>query len=212
MTAKRVYYLMIAIVVLLVGGIIGGAYGIQVLLKGESAELASLKAKVGALNQETISLKKAKKDITTYTELYNISKVVVPENKNQAQAVRQIVKLADENGIVLDSITFPASTLGSTPLGTKPGVTSPTGPSATTGTASLSQLVPVPTIPGVYDLQLTVASSPSRLATYSQLINFLSALEQNRQTALVSSINIQPDSNNHRLFSFNLTLDIYIKP
>ena len=210
MNAKRVSYVMYAILFLLVVGIFGCAYGIRTLLASESNKLVTLKAKVGALNQQQVSLMHAKKDISTYTELYKIAKVVVPENKNQTQAVRQIVKLADDNNIVLDSINFPTSTLGSTTSGAKPSAAP--GGSASTGNPSLSQLTAVPTIPGVYDLQLTVASSPNKLATFPELINFLSALEHNRQTALVSSINIQPDSQNHTLFSFNLILDIYIKP
>jgi hypothetical protein len=218
MNPKRSFYLMCVIVVILLLGIIGGAYGAQVLLKKESDKLVGLKAKVNALSRQETSLKQAKKDIVANTELYNIAKVVVPENKNQAQAVRQVVNLANDNKIVLDSITFPASNLGNGVAGAKPaagaaGTTNGGAASATGGTnPSLSQLVPVLTIPGVYDLQLTVTSSTSSLASYSQLINFLSALEHNRQTALVSSMSIQPDVINHNLFSFSLVLDIYVKP
>lgn len=216
MNAKRSFFLMCGIVVLLLLGTIGGAYGAQVLLKKESDKLVGLKVKVSALSQQETALKQAKKDIAASTELYNIAKVVVPENKNQAQAVRQIVKLAGDNKIVLDSINFPASTLGSASTAkpsTGTAATGAVGAPATSGAnPSLSQLTPVLTIPGVYDLQLTVTSSTSSLASYTQLINFLSALEHNRQTALVSSISIQPDSTNHSLFSFSLVLDIYIKP
>jgi hypothetical protein len=180
---------MCGIVVVFIVSILGGAYGIQTLLKSESNKLVNLKAKADALTQQQLSLKKAKKDIATYTDLYNIAKIVVPENKDQVQAVRQIVKLADENKIVLDSINFPASTLGATTG--KAAATTPSGTSATSGSKpSLSQLTAVPKIPGVYTLQLTVTSDPNQLATYSELISFLSALENNRQTALVSNINI----------------------
>lgn len=212
MSTKRAYYIMCGIVVILLVGIIGGAYGIQTLLKSESTKLVNLKAKADALTQQQVSLKKAKKDIATYTDLYTIAKIVVPENKDQVQAVRQIVKLADENKIVLDSINFPASTLGAT-TATKPAGAASANTSATSGSKpSLSQLTQVPKIPGVYTLQLTVTSDPNKLATYAELISFLSALENNRQTALVSTINIAPDDKNHNLFSFNLTLDTFIKP
>jgi hypothetical protein len=213
MNAKRSYYVMCGIVVLLLIGVLGGAYESQVLLKKESDKLVGLKAKVDALGRQEVALKQAKKDIAASTDLYNIAKVVVPENKNQAQAVRQIVKLAGDNKIALNSITFPASTLGTGAVA-KPGAAAPSGGASATGGASaqLSQLTPVQKIPGVYDLQLTVTSASGAAATYSQLISFLSALEHNRQTALVSSINIQPDATNHNYFSFSLVLDIYIKP
>ncbi len=211
MSAKRTFYLMCGALVILIFAIFGSAYGTQSLLQKQSSQLTGLKARVDALNQQQISLKKAKKDIAKYTDLYNISKVIVPENKDQVQAVRQIVKLADDNHIVLDAINFPASTLGTSTAAVAPADAK--GTSATSGAKpSLSQLTAVPKIPGVYVLQLTVTSSPNKLATYTELISFLSALENNRQTALVSNINIQPNQQNHNLFSFNLTLDTYIKP
>ena len=211
MTAKQTFYLMCAFVILLGAGLVGGAYGTQVLLKKESNKMVGLKTQVDLLTSEQTSLKIAQKQITDDTDLYNISKVIVPQNKDQAQAVRQIVNLANTNNVVLDSINFPASNLGTGVIGSNTATPS-AGTSATTGRPALSQLTAVPKVPGVYSLQLTVNSSPQQPATFDELIGFLSALEQNRQTALVSSIDIQPNSANHRLFSFSLVLNIYIKP
>lgn len=213
MSPKRSYYAMCAIVTLLLVAIAGGAYQGHAMLKAESTKLVGLKAKVDALSRQQVALQKAKKDVAASKDLYKIAKVIVPENKDQAQAVRQIVKLADDNKVVIDSINFPASSLGSGVAAGKVPSAASTGPSATTGAnPTLSQLTPVLKIPGVYSLQLTVSSSTSTLATYSQLISFLSALENNRQTALVSSISITPDATLHNKFSFSLVLDIYIKP
>lgn len=212
MNAKQTFFVLNALLVLLVVAIIGGAYGIQGLLSSHSKELVNYKAKALALDVEQTQLVQAKKDIQKYSELYKIAKTVVPESKNQAEAVRQIVKLAEANKIGLQSISFPTSSLGnSTASPTAPA--SAAGPSATGGaSASLSQLTPVKNIPGVYDLKLIVTSSQDGAVTYSQLIKFLDSLEKNRLTALVSSISIQPDADNRNNFSFNLTLDIYIKP
>lgn len=213
MNAKRSYYIMCAIVAVLAVAIGGTTYVGHSMLKQESVKLVQLKAKVDATNRQQIALQKAKKDIAASRELYNIAKVIVPENKDQAQAVRQIIKLAGENNVVIDSFDFPASNLGAGPAGVRPVTGAATGGSAAGGAkATLSQLTPVPKIPGVYNLQLTVTSSTSTLATYSQLINFLSALENNRQTASVSSISITPDATKINQFSFSLVLDIYIKP
>lgn len=228
MSSKRAYLLMIGLLVLSVLGVLGGVYGVNSILSSQSGKLADTKAHLAALNQEQLELTQAKKDIATYRDLYNISQVVVPQSKNQAQAVRQIADLAAKNSINLQSITFPESSLGSTSSNTSTTGTatvkpSTAGASATSGAnPSLSQLKPVPQIPGVYDLELVVASSTdsNHLATYPELINFLSALEQNRLTALVSKIAIAPDSTASvtksttapSLFSFVLTLDIYINP
>ncbi|MDB5175592.1 MAG: hypothetical protein JWM81_450 [Candidatus Saccharibacteria bacterium] len=218
MNPKKVYLLMIAAILALVIAIGGGAYGVRNLLQAKSTELVQLKAKLVSYNDQQVALQRAKKDITQYTELYNISKVVVPENKNQAETVRQIVKLAGDNSVTLGSITFPSSTLGTLPgaagAAAAAGTTSLTqkAPKSSTGAASLSQLTPVVGSPGVYVLQITVTGSTQQPATYPQLISFLSALERNRLTAEVTNINILPSASSTSKFSFTLSLNSYIKP
>lgn len=212
--SKHVYLLMIALIFLLTVGLFGSAYGIQGLLQTKSTELVGLKAKLLAVNEQQGGLVQAKKDIITYNDLYKIAKVVVPENKNQAEAVRQIVKLAANNSVRLGSISFPSSSLGNGSQAAATGTTPApalTSPSSAAG-AALSQLTPVLAAPGVYVLQINVNSDSNYPASYSQLINFLAALEQNRLTAQVTSLNITPDPNNPNRFSFILTLNSYIKP
>ncbi len=212
--SKHIYLLMIALIFLLTVGLFGSAYGIQGLLQTKSTELVGLKAKLLAVNEQQGGLVQAKKDIITYNDLYKIAKVVVPENKNQAEAVRQIVKLAANNSVRLGSISFPSSSLGNGGQATGTATTPApalTSPSSAAG-AALSQLTPVLTAPGVYVLQINVSSDSNYPASYSQLISFLSALEQNRLTAQVTSLNITPDPNNPNRFSFILTLNSYIKP
>jgi len=221
MNSKRLYYVLVGLIILLFVGLGGGAYEINSMLQGRSTKLVDLRAKQQADLQEETELVAAKRDIKNYTDLYKIAQVVVPQNKDQTQAVRQIVALADKNGVQLASIDFPPSTLGGSASN---GTTATTHPavSAESGAVSLSQLKPVTGIPGVYDLDLTVTSDSNHPCTYSQLINFLSDLEQNRLTALVSSIDITPGGgssssssstkSNPNLLSFALTLDIYIKP
>lgn len=215
MNSKRTYYLMLGLIALLTLSIFGGAYGTRQVLTTKSLELVNLKAQVEGYNRQQLGLIKAKKDIVTYDELFKIAKVIVPENKNQAETVRQIVKLAADNTIKLGSISFPSSSLGAGPT----GVTGPTGktslsaaPKVAIGKADLSQLTPVVGSPGVYVLPINVASDSSQPASYPQLIKFLSALENNRLTAEVTTVNIVPDSTAPNRFSFTLSLNSYIKP
>ena len=217
MTPKRMYFTMLAAIFILSAAILGGAYGVQLLLQSKSDQLVSLKAKLAAFNAQQVSLVQAKKDITEYTELYNIAKAIVPENKNQAETVRQIVKLAQESSVSLGSITFPSSTLGSGAVGgSRPstGTTSltPTTPKVDTNKAALSQLTPVAGSPGVYVMQINVASDTTNPATYDEIITFLSALERNRLTAEVTTVNIIPSANTSSGFSFTLSVNTYIKP
>jgi hypothetical protein len=191
-----------------------GTYGINKLLSGKAARLRSLQTQSVALEQQQISLRQAKKDIAKYAELDKIAHSVVPEDKNQAVAVREIVNIAAANNVKLASVTFPASTLGGNAPAASPGSSSaaPSTGTMNSKTAKLSQLVPVKNIPGVYLLQITVISDPNQPVLYSKFIRFLDALEHNRRTAQVSSITLQPDIKDRGLLSFSLILNEYIKP
>lgn len=209
MTSKRWHLVLLGIILMLFAGLIAGAYGINSLASSESKKLASLKAKDQALSQQKTGLVAAKKGIEKYSELEKIAHAVVPEDKNQAETVRQLTNIAAVHSVTLASITFPASTLGGT--GTAPAAGAAATPVPTANTKT-SQLTPVPAIPGVYQLPITITSDTKRTVPYSKFISFLSALENNRRTAQVTNISIQPDNVNRSNVSFIITLNEYIKP
>lgn len=210
MSSKRVHLILTGLLTLLFVALIGGAYEINALLGKESTKLTELKAQDQAQQQEQVGLIKAKADIQKYSDLEKITRTIVPEDKSQAEAVRQIVRIAADNDITLASINFPASTLGD---GIKPGATATPSPAAGGGGKnSLSQLQPVKNISGVYQLTIIVNGDPNAPVEYSKFINFLKDLEGNRRTAQVSNITLQPDTKNRNLLSFSLTLNNYIKP
>jgi hypothetical protein len=211
MTSKRLYLILLSIIGLLLLALIGGAYNINKLLGSQATKLTDAKAQSTALQQKQQSLIKAEQDIKSYTSLQEITKAVVPEDKNTAEAALEIVNIAAVNGVSLASITFPASSLGS-------AVTTPTAGAATTPkpvastSPALSQLTPVPNIPGVFQLAITVTSDPSKPVQYNQFIAFLRALEHNRRTAQVSNINLTPDTKDRNALTFTLGISEYIKP
>jgi len=211
MSAKRLHFILIGLIGLLFIGFVASAFGINSLLSKRANSLTALKAKNLALEQQKLGLIKAKADIEKYAELETITKSIVPEDKSQADAVREIVKIAGENEISLSSITFPASTLGAGPVSAS-GVASPSPSAASANKKSLSQLQAVKDIPGIYQLQIVVTSDTNKPVPYSKFISFLKALENNRRTALVSNISIQPDPLNPKNLTFTLTLNGYIKP
>ncbi len=216
MSSKRLHLILIIALAVLFAGLLGGTYGTNKLLGSKANELTAQKAKSQALDQEQLSLNRDKKDIQTYSDLNKIAEAVVPQDKNQAEAVREIVNIAAANGVSLASITFPASTLGNLPNGTAPSTgtsgASPAPSAANTKAASLSQLTPVKSIPGVYQLPITIKSDSNHPVKYVAFINFLSALEHNRRTSQVESIALQPDPANPAYVDFNLILNEYIKP
>jgi len=212
MNSRRLYFVQLGLICLLVLSNIGGAYGIGKLLEGQSDKLVAAKAKIAGLEQQQHNLVQAKKDITTYSELYTISKRVVPANKDQAQTVRQIIKLASDNDISIGEITFPASSLGATTGKAATGATAAPAPKASDSKSALSQLVAVPGISGVYKLEINVVSDSHSTVSYPQLIGFLRDLESNRLTAEVDNIIITPSKDNSSRFTFNVQLSSYIKP
>jgi len=212
---KRLHFVLIAVVILLLVGLAAGAYGTNTLLSAQATKLTNLKAKSLALAAEQLSLVNAKKDLRTYASLAHIAGAVVPEDKDQAEAAREIVNIAAANNVSLAAINFPASTLGTSASGsTSSTTTAPTTTpvNANSSASKLSQLLPVKNIPGVYDLQITVQGDANRPVQYSAFINFLSALEHNRRTAQISTITLEPNNINHSLLTFSLTLNEYIKP
>ncbi len=218
MTSKRLHTVLLAGLALLFLGLIGGTYAINKLLTSQADKLIALKAKSMALDQEQLSLNRASKDIKKYDSLDKIAQAVVPQDKNQAEAVREIVNIAAANDVSLVSISFPASTLGNLPGGTvapSSSGSSVAGPAPSAGSSkagSLSQLTPLKNIPGVYQLPITIKGDTNNPVQYEKFINFLSDLEHNRRTAQVETITLQPTIGNRDFVTFELTLSEYIKP
>lgn len=206
MNTKRVTYVMIAVLVLLILAVLGTTYIASGMLDKQADTLNELKLKNEVLAAERQSLVKAKKDVAKYGPLADIAKTIVPQDKDQAQAVREIVKLARDSGIAPSSITFPSSNLGTA------AAAAPAAAGATTAKNDLSQLTPVKGNPGLYILQITISQDAGSPVPYDRFIGFLSRLEQNRRTAQVSNIVLQPVATDPGKLSFTLTVDQYIKP
>jgi len=198
--AKQLYFVLSTALILLLGGFFGVAYGANKLMGAQADKLAKLRGDSAALDALQTSLVKNKRDITKYSDLNTIAETVVPQDKDQAEAVREIVNLATQSGIAkLSSITFPTSTLGAS-------IVTPTT------NQNLTQLTPVKGMPGVYELQITVTLTAADEVPYSQFITFLSKLEQNRRTAQVSTISVVPDPLSPNKVSFTLGINEFIKP
>src|SRR5581483_4950052 len=228
MTSKKLYYGMLGLIVLLLIGLVFGVQSADNLLNQKAATLTKLKAKDQAADYEQKRLIKAKQAIQQYADLEKIAKVVVPEDKDQAETVRELANIAGANGVKIGAITFPTSSLGaivsgngsssastsntssSTSVGSAPAAPKPQSPDSPAN--KLSQLLAVPSLPGVYQLTISVANDTQAPISFAQLTNFLQDLENNRRTAQVTTLNIQqPDPTHPSLLDFTLTLNEYIK-
>lgn len=215
MTSKRLFYVLCGVLVTLAGLSIAGTVLSNSFFQRETQNIIGLKAESMALDEQQRSLIQAKKDIEKYAELEQIAKSIVPQEKDQARTVREIIKLASESGVPIANISFPTSSLGQAPAkkntGTQSSETQTKQP-ATSPTTQTTQVKPVEGIPGVYQLEITVQSAGSNPVPYESLLYFLSRLEQNRRTSHVTNLSVTPSSENRNRVIFNLVVNAYIKP
>jgi hypothetical protein len=209
MNTKRITFVMIGVLILLVLAVCGSAYIASGMLDKRAKTLSDLKLKNEVLAAEQHSLVKAKEDVAKYAPLASIAKTIVPQDKDQAQAVREIINLANESGITPSSITFPSSNLGS-PVAAGAATGAPVAGAAAKN--NLSQLLPVKGNPGLYILQITITQDATSAVPYDRFVAFLDKLEQNRRTAQVSNVVLQPSATSRNMLSFTLTVNQYIKP
>jgi type II secretory pathway component PulM len=220
MSNKKAYYVMlagIATTFVLAGLIVYFGLG---KLSEKSEEISELKTNAMILEEQQVSLARANQELNRFEELDAIARAVVPQDKDQARTVREIVKIGNDNGIAFSSITFQNSDLGSKPATPPP----PPTPEATEGEAeaevdddappppppvNITQAQPVEGIPGVFEMEINITSDVANPVKYSDLIRFLEQLEQNRRTARVSSISITPVEGG---INFSLSLGVFIRP
>lgn len=195
MSAKHVHYALIAAIVIVLLGIVGATHSFSKLFTAQSVELAASRGISDQLSTQQVGLIKAKRDLEQYADLARITNTIVPQDKDQAQTVRELVGIADDNNVTLNNINFPSSSLG-----------------GRSSTAKFSQLQKVRDISGVYNLQITVSNNVNSAVSYDQLLGFLEDLENNRRTAAVSSVSIQPQGGDANSIVFTLVINTYVKP
>lgn len=208
MNSRRIFFAMIGLLVLIIGLAIGGTWFGNKVFQKQSKQLIELKLEEQLIREQETALLQANKDINKYADLEKVAKTIVPQDKDQAEAIREINNLAQASGIGIAGISFPSSSLGQT--APKPTTEDGASVPAVPGSSAPTQVKPVEGIVGVYSLELNIVPTNNPI-TYDQFITFLSKLENNRRTAQITKISIQPQVGSNRL-TFEVTLNIYIKP
>lgn len=206
MTSKKVYFIMIGIVTTLALLSVGGAVAGNNFLQQQANILIDAKLESQSLDAQTVTLAQANRDVEKYAELEKEANQIVPQDKDQAKTVREIIQIAEANSIPIASVTFPSSTLGLP----KAGATST--PTASKIPDGVTQVTPVVGIPNVFQMEINVQSESTKPIPYDNFIAFLSQLEQNRRTAQVSELTIQPNTKDVTKVSFSLKINVFIKP
>lgn len=216
MTAKKFFYVLLGLCALAIISMVGMAVLGNIILEKQSKRLLDAKIAQAVVDEQEKSFNQAKKDLTKYKELNEVAKSVVPQDKDQAKTVREIVKLAEESGVNIETFTFNSSTLGQKAnTGASSGSSSggSSGESATKAAPPpVTQVKPVEGLSGVYSMEVIISSSSKNPASYYNFLQFLERLEGNRRTAHITNINLVPDKKKPGYLTFTLTLKLYIKP
>ncbi|OGL34703.1 hypothetical protein A3F65_03340 [Candidatus Saccharibacteria bacterium RIFCSPHIGHO2_12_FULL_47_16b] len=209
MSSSRMRLVLIATLALVSIVFLAIVFGGLNIIGQQSKKMVNLKLESHTANAQLTSLASAKKQVEQYAYFNDVAKTVVPSDKNQAQAVLDIYQMANESGINLQTVTFPASSLGSTAKKTD------TDAKAVEAATAISQATPVEGIKGLYSLSLTITpqtdpeTPADKRVTYGKFLDFLKRVETNRRTAQITSVNVTPTSSQ---FGFIITVNIFIKP
>ncbi len=188
--AKRTFYLLIAINVLLIGGITGVYIFAAKFAKQKSQDIAIIKADIETNDQSLNSYRELERSLSKSTELTAIAKEVLPQDKNQSLALQEINKFAEESGVSIKQVTF--NTPSSAKKTAGPTLTSPSN------------------LKGVAVLSVSVKVDKMQ---YEQLLALLKKFEDNRRRMQVTSISLAPSTTKlGQLDRADLSVDIYLKP
>jgi hypothetical protein len=213
--SKIIRLILMASLALLTVAFFGTAlFGLSAL-SSKSESLVKLKSQSQNTENRLNNLEQAKKEVNKYNYFKEVASSVIPSEKNQAETVLEIYQMAQQSGISIQSITFPASTLGQNVGAPAPGA--PTDAASASTQTALTQAKAVPGIAGLYSLELTITPDagkdvpPAQQVTFPKMLDFLKRIENNRHTAQITQVGIQPATDSQTL-SFSLTINIFIKP
>jgi len=233
MNPKKAYRYILAVFVL---GIAGSGWLVQYAstwLTESSVELTSLRSEVQQLEQKRISLEDAKLTLNVERKAIDTLSKVIPTDKDQARIVKEIYQIAAQSGLSIDSVGFPASTLGNqtapaTTVTATPATTGSDKPANSADAAatpvptppkSISQATPVKDIPGVQSIDLTIGTinsvtlPPATGVRYNEMIAFMKLIERNQRTIQIRSLGIGQGEvvNGEATFNLDIALTIFIR-
>ncbi len=163
MTPKKLFYVMLVVLLATLALTAVGIYFVDGYLKEQSETIAILKADDELLSIELINAQGTVESLKTYRYIDVKANKILPNTKNQSEAILLINTIGNEVGINTESFIF---------LGTdgKP--------------SEKSQTEPLEGAKGILVFPVQVKFD----ATYSQTINWLKLAEKNQRKMQVSSI------------------------
>lgn len=218
MNAKRLSIVLTALLVLQAGGAIALTIYANTWLTSKADTIVSLKLDTALLvEKQNVNLKSAR-DLEKYESTRILLEKIVPKSKDQAKTIGELQTIAAEVGVTINTMTFPASELGATTTKT---VVGSTPAAAAVNTSAVSQAKPVANIPGVLGIVVSLSQIDRKVGeagdgvTYKQLLGFLEAIEKNRRTMQIKTLQVLPlksVTGGVSGYSLTLTMNIFVKP
>jgi hypothetical protein len=210
---KKLYFVLVGTIAFLAILSTGGVVLSNNVLSQKNQKLTELKLENEVLARQKQDVATAKANLAKYDELNKIAEQIVPQDKDQAKTVREIVLFSQAAGINIKSISFPASSLGKAAAAPAKKPAEGEKPAASSAPAAppISQVLPVAGLKDVYELEI-VLTSGTDTATFQSLTDFLKDLESNRRTSQVSRMTITPNNKDRNRLTFTINFKVYIKP
>jgi hypothetical protein len=211
MNAKKFFYVSSATVGILLVLLGASLYFMNKYLQKGSDALVQAKLDSRVTEEREKFYIQAKKDLDKYKDIDATLSKVLPKDKDQAVAVAEIGRIADETGIEIKQISFPSSTLGEKKA-VAAATTGSTATPAKPAVPTITQAKPVDGVNGVLgiDTQIQFISTGAKPLTYQKFLTFLEKIEKNRRTMQVTSISITPQKNG--LVDASIAVRIFVKP
>ena len=231
MSPKKLYFALLATITFMIIGSFGLVWEASNWLSKRGQSTVNLKLDILGLEQKQKAGIRATNDLLKYKQDIANLESVIPTQKDQVDALSQLIKIGDENGVTFGSITFPSSELGNVvapkPVAVTTEDTKATAPALTPSTTpapqaapkkTITQAKPVEGVPGLYEIQIALSDiaqkSTSKGLTYEQLLSLLRSIEQNKRIMQMNTISITPQkstTDSSILYLLTISLKIYIR-
>jgi Tfp pilus assembly protein PilO len=194
MSAKKLYYLLVALVILSTLAIFGAFSWGKDRLEQNSSSVAELIAERDAQQENIIILQKAETESAEVQEVNKLLDRLLPSKKNQETLLLDIIYIATaKSGIPITNISSFSFSGGSSG-----------DPDALSGT------LPYKEVSGVLEYPFTLELAD---ISYEALLQLLNEIETNGRIIQVSTVQINPDKTNSGLLSsVSLAMKAYVKP
>lgn len=209
MNAKKLYYALISLTVMIIIATAGVLYVADSFLKKNSEKLTEYKKEEKQVQLDERVYLKATNDLKKFNQL-GLREVVneaLPKEKDQARAIKEIFQMAESSNINIDKIQFADSTLGEKPKNATPSTTS--GGNNQPASSSITQAKPIAGISGVQGIEMSVGISSINdkiPIDYNRFIDFVNKITNSRRTMQITKLSIQPG-----LKKAEITINIFVK-